>query len=115
MATRQPVTEPVADVDGSAAVGEEGRDVVAALACALARPSAHGVVVVDLSQVPSPSSVTVAALLEAQRACRQRGLRLVLRGLSRQGRRLFRDAGLDAIFDVEPQGRTMPASPRPGG
>ncbi|MFN8077287.1 MAG: STAS domain-containing protein [Kineosporiaceae bacterium] len=80
---------------------EEGRELTPAQVRRALATAAGGVVVVDLSRVPSPSSVTVEALLEAQRACGDRGLRLELHGLSRQGRRLFRDAGLAAVFDLQ--------------
>lgn len=65
----------------------------------------HGCpLVLDLSAVPSPSSSTAALLLHARRECRRDGVRLVVRGLSRQGRRWLRRTGLAVVFELDADG-----------
>lgn len=87
--------------DATDAADALAADVLAAdLRHALGEVQEHGgPLVVDLSGVPTPSSATVALLLQTQRACRRDGVRLVVRGLSRRALRLFREARLDQVFD----------------
>lgn len=56
----------------------------------------------DMSTVGCPSSSTIAALLWTRRRCAARGVRLVLRGMSRRCQSMLERAGMLGFFQVEP-------------
>jgi ABC-type transporter Mla MlaB component len=63
--------------------------------------------VVDISGLERLSSATLAALLRAQRICRARGGRVVVRGANRRCREVLARTGLSGFFEIEPSaGRT---------
>jgi anti-anti-sigma factor len=62
--------------------------------------------VVDISGLERLSSATLAALLRAQRTCRARGGRVVVRGANRRCCEVLARTGLSGFFDIEPAGRT---------
>lgn len=59
-------------------------------------------VVVEISGLDRLSSATLAALLRAQRVCRARGGRVVVRGANRRCREVLARTGLAGFFDIEP-------------
>lgn len=60
--------------------------------------------VVEISGLERLSSATLAALLRAQRVCRARGGRVVVRGANRRCREVLARTGLSAFFELEPEG-----------
>jgi anti-anti-sigma regulatory factor len=58
--------------------------------------------VVEISGLERLSSATLAALLRAQRICRARGGRVVVRGANRRCREVLARTGLSGFFDLEP-------------
>jgi anti-anti-sigma factor len=67
------------------------------------------ILVVDIGGLERLSSATLAALLRAQRTCRARGGRVVVRGANRRCREVLARTGLSGFFDIEP------SAGQPGG